>query len=189
MFHDIMDRILYYTLYPVFLCSCKKRAKVESFVISNKDINILDSSKKLTKRELSNLLNYLRHHIMYTDHPFVQTDFDEPLVIRFKYKNEIYRICLSGLKSRNTEHGIVKKEPRILSAVVGDECITDIINEYHGPEQNFFGHIPDSVSCPRTLLSKELQCGDINIFDSLGNTYVVKIKQCTIKSNRNSQSI
>ena len=90
--------------------------QVESFIITEDGIEILSFNKETDKE---NLMKYLKHHIMYTDDKFHKMYFfDEPLIVRFKYQNEIYQICLKQLESKNTDHSVVMKEPKYLSAVV-----------------------------------------------------------------------
>jgi hypothetical protein len=148
--------------------------QASSFVIdeNNIDIEIIDSTKDTDQ---TNLTKYLKHHIMFTDDKFhPMYFFDEPLVVRFKYQNETYRICLKQLEAKNTDHSISINEPKYLSAIVkhhdDDEGIhvTDILVEFHGPDRNFFSHIPDTVSEIPMLLSDH-KGHKLHTFDMMGN--------------------
>jgi hypothetical protein len=165
-----------YCMIKTYMCiwSRNNDNKVESFVIDKVDIEVLDTNRKISEQDKENITNYLRHHIMYTDHEFKEMNFDEPLFIKFIHKKETYRICLNRLRSKNTEQNKIVKEPRCLSVVVNDECITNRYNEYHGPNKNFFSHIPDTINCVN-ILFKEYKGKNIHIFDILGNSSVVKI--------------
>lgn len=148
--------------------------QVESFIVTEDGIEILSFNKETDKE---NLIKYLKHHIMYTDDKFHKMYFfDEPLVVKFKYQNEIYQICLNQLESKNTDHSVVMKEPKYLSAVIklDDEdegiCITEKFVEFHGPNRNFFKHIPDCVS-DFSVIFKDHK-GKLHTFDMMGNQEV-----------------
>lgn len=154
-----------------------KKTDVSSFIIDEKDIEIIGVTKDTDR---NNLVKYLKHHIMYTNDKFhPMYFFDGPLVVRFRYQNEIYRICLKQLESKHTDHSVSISEPMYLSAVVkqhnNDEgiLITEQLVEFHGPGRNFFSHIPDSVSELTVLLSEHK--GLLYTFDMLGNQKIYKL--------------
>lgn len=147
----------------------------ESFIYVENKIEILESNKDI---DLDNIIKYLKHHIMYTDDNFHKLYFiDEPLIIRFKYQNEIYQMCLKQLECNNTDHSVIKKESKCLSAIVklNDDdddgiCITDKFVEFHGPERNFFTHIPDCIT-DFSIILKDYK-GKLCIFDMMGNQQI-----------------
>jgi hypothetical protein len=151
--------------------------EADSFIITKDGIEIIDLTKETDR---GNLIKYLKHHIMYTDDEFhPMYFFDEPLIVRFKYQNETYQVCLKQLESKNTDHSVSIKEPKILSAVVklneDDEgkCVTEQLVEFHGPNRNFFSHIPDTVSDFSVLLKDHK--GEIHTFDMMGNKNILKL--------------
>jgi len=148
---------------------------VESLIVTEESVQVLNLSKTV---DSDNVSKYLRHHIMYTDDKFHEMDFfDGPLVVRFKYQNETYQICLKQLKSKNNEHTVVVRQPKYLSAVikVGDseESITEKIVEFHGPSQNFFSHILDAVSDIEVILKDHK--GTLYTFDMLGRQHEIQL--------------
>lgn len=149
-----------------------------SFVVDEKniDIEIIDLNKDTDR---NNLTNYLKHHIMLTDDKFhPMYFFDEPLVVRFKYQNETYRICLKQLEAQNTDHSVSMNEPKYLSAIIendeGNEGlhITDLLVEYHGPDRNFFKHIPDTVNDIPLLLAPIYKGCKLHTFNMMGTLKV-----------------
>lgn len=148
--------------------------QIDSLIVANEDIQILDLTKNMDKE---NIIKYLRHHIMYTDDEFYKMYFfDGPLIARFKYQNEIYQICLSQLESKNHEQSVVMKEPKYLSAVIKNDendegnCITSKFVELHGPNRNFFKHISDTVSDFSVILKDHK--GKLHTFDMMGNNQI-----------------
>jgi len=139
-----------------------------SFIITDKDVEILEINKNV---DTENLLKYLKHHIMYTEDKFNKTYFDSPLIVKFKYQNEIYIIHLNKLECKNIDHSVIFKEPKFLSAVIKDEDITKKLQELHGPSRNFFKHILDAVSDIHLLLSN--YHGKLQIFDMMGQEFIV----------------
>jgi hypothetical protein len=144
---------------------------VESLIVINEDIEILDLTKETDK---DNLRKYLKHHIMNTDDKFhPMYFFDGPLIVKFKYLNEMYQICLTQLESKNTDHSVIKKEPKYLSAIIkinendDGHCITEQFVEFHGPTRNFFNHIPDVISDFSIILKNHK--GKLHTFDMMGN--------------------
>jgi hypothetical protein len=179
IYHKVCEKLLnlYIFLWSSLGYEIKTNKTVDSFIITEDDIEILDLTKEVDR---DNLIKYLRHHIMYTDdvfHPMYF--FDGPLVVRFKYQNETYQICLKQLESKNNEHSVVMKEPKYLSAVVKNSdieegiCITEKIVELHGPTRNFFNHIPDSVSDFSVILRDHK--GKLHTFDMMGNQKIHEI--------------
>jgi len=175
----IYESVIY--LYVLFWTSLgytlAPKKDVESFIITENGIEIIDLTKDVDR---NNLLKYLRHHIMYTDDEFHPMYFlDEPLIVRFKYQNEIFQVCLNQMESKNTDHSVSIKDPKILSAVVKlDEncqgkCITEKLVEFHGPDRNFFSHIPDTVSDFSVIL-KDYK-GELHTFDMMGNQNIHKL--------------
>jgi hypothetical protein len=158
-----------YTITP------KKEA--DSFIITENGIEIINLTKETDR---VNLIKYLKHHIMYTDDKFhPMYFFDGPLIVRFKYQNETYQVCLKQLESKNTDHSVSIKEPKILSAVVklneDDEgkCVTEQLVEFHGPNRNFFSHIPDTVADFSMILKDHR--GELHTFDMMGNKNIHKL--------------
>ena len=152
--------------------------KVESLIILNHDIDILDISEIATGHrivlDIPNLRKYLMHHIIYTDDMFEKIYFDKPLIIKFKFENEIYQICLNCLESKKSDQKTIIKEPRYLSAVIIEEenetDVTEKIIEFHGPLRNFFRHIPDTAFDISLITEKK---GCLHTFNMLGDSYVV----------------
>lgn len=67
-------------------------------------------------------------------------DNEQNFLIKFKFKNSNFKIILTNSELKNFEFNFDKvNEPKYLS-VLGDENqdITDIINQYSGPERNFY---------------------------------------------------
>jgi len=159
--------------------------EVDSLIVTKNEIEIIEMSIDTDK---DNLINYLKHHIMYTDDKFhPMYFFDNHLFVRFKYQNEIFQICLTQLESKNTDHSVIMKEPKFLSAVIkkdtnknepdpSQNCITEILVELHGPERNFFKHIPDTVCDLSVLLSLKKHTGLLYTFDMLGNDTIHELK-------------
>lgn len=148
------------------------KKNIDSFIIDNNDIEILHLSHDIDKE---NVFYYIRHHIMYTDDTFIPIhSLDEPLAVKFKYLNETYTIYLNKLISKNNEHSVIYKEPKILYAVMNSHTdnneihITDEIVELHGPTRNFYNHIPDIVPFSKVLHSKYGN-GKIITLDMIGN--------------------
>jgi hypothetical protein len=145
---------------------------VDSLIVTKEDIEVLHLSKNADK---DNIVNYLKHHIMYTNDKFhPMYFFDGPLIVKFKYQNEIYQICLIQLESKNTDHSVIMKEPKYLSAVIkknkDDEegkCITEQFVEFHGPNRNFFKHISDTTSDFSVIFQNHN--GILHTFDMVGN--------------------
>ncbi len=142
---------------------------VNSFIVTENDIDIITLSKEEIDKE--NILNFLKHHIIYTDDKFYPMYFfNEPLIIRFKYQNEVYKICLNKLENERKEHLQIIRGPKILSAFIkngnDEEYITDEIIELHGPNRNFFSHIPDVESDISIILKKYK--GNLYTFDMMG---------------------
>jgi len=173
IYDNVCEKLLnIYIYFMIYLgCSVGSKKEVDSFIVTKNDIEILDITKEIDK---DNLNKYLRHHIMCTDdifHPMYF--FDGPLLVRFKYQNEIYQICLKQLESKNTDHTMTNKEPKFLSAVIKihendqGKCITEKLVELHGPDRNFFNHIPDTIS-DLPILLKDYR-GKLHIFDMMGN--------------------
>ena len=155
-------------------------AQVSSFVIdenNENEIEIIDVNKNVNQ---TNLTNYLRHHIMITDDKFKTEHFDEPLIVRFKYQNEIYKIYLKHLISKNTDHSVSINGSRYLSAIIKKHDheegihITELLVELHGPKRNFFSHIPDVIS-DISILLKEHGCGKLYTYDMMGNQKILEI--------------
>jgi hypothetical protein len=155
--------------------------QASSFVVDeNDELEIIEITAKDGKEvDKENLTRYLKHHIMLSDDKFKKDHFDEPLIVRFKYQNEIYRICLKHLIAKNTDHSISVNDPKYLSAIVKQHDnddddgihVTDVLVEYHGPDRNFFSHIPDVISDILILL-KEHHNGagnKLHTFDMMGN--------------------
>lgn len=170
-FSNICERIL--NIIPHFLFRVVSKKKSDSFIIEKNDIEILNLSRET---DIINATKYLRHHIMYTEdnfHPMYF--FGKHLLIRFKYRNEIYQICLKQMESKNTDHSVSMKEPKILSAVMKfceneenkEKYVTEQLVEFHGPNRNFFKHIPDTTLDFSILLG--IDNGELNIFDMMGN--------------------
>ncbi len=115
---------------------------------------------------------------MYTDDKFYSINFfDEPLIVRFKYQNEIYQLCINQMKCKNIDHSVSVKDPKILSAVVKnkeeEKCITEQLVELHGPDRNFFSHIPDAIS-EKSILLKDHK-GELHTFDMMGNKHIYRL--------------
>jgi len=132
-----------------FLSKFYEHKKVESLIVTDSDIKIICADQNLDEQ---NLLNYLRHHILFTDDQFYVTYFDEPILVRFKYLNETYQICLKKLESTKDDHQDIICSPKYLSAIIKDPententiNITEHFKEIHGHTKNFFKHIPDAV--------------------------------------------
>ncbi len=161
-----------------YLSASKK--ETDSFIVTKEDIEILEYSRETNK---DNLVKYLKHHIMYTDDKFYPMYFfDDHLRIRFKYQNEVYQLCISQMECKNTDHSISIKSPKILSAVIktheNDEgmCVTKQLVECHGPDRNFFSHMPDAVSdIPVLLKNHKGKKTELHTFDMMGNKYVYKL--------------
>lgn len=171
----------------------EKKNDSASFIIDENELengieNIIELLMISKDTDKQNLIAYLKHHIMYTNDKFhPMYFFDEPLVIRFKYRKETYKICLKQLESKNTDHSVIAKEPKILYGVLKTHSedegkqITDELNEFHGPERNFFKHIPDTIS-ELSILSKYLENfennelhKELHTFDMVGNQKVYRL--------------
>jgi hypothetical protein len=168
----VLGSIIHKTIYVL---SCifnlfRKNNKVEPFdKEDNHQIEILETNKSIDEK---NVQNYLNHHILYTDDKFHETHFtEEPLIVKFKYNNQIYQISLNKLESKKEDHLPIVKQPKILSAVVkkdNDEyCVTEKISQFHGNTRNFFSHIPD-VKNDFSIIIKDND-GKLYIFDMMGN--------------------
>ncbi len=169
--------IIYIYFWAIFGYTVAPKKEVDSFIITEDGIEIIDLTKETDR---GNLVKYLKHHIMCTDDKFHPIYFfDEPLRVRFKYQNEVYQICLKQLESKNTDHSVIAKEPKILSAIVklyeDDEgkCVTEQLVEFHGPDRNFFNHILDTVSDFSVLLKDHK--GELHTFDMMGNKNIHKL--------------
>ncbi len=183
IFSKIYDKVcekiltLYIFIISSFGYTITQKKEAKSFIITEDGIEILDLTKEVDK---DNLLKYLKHHIIHSDDKFhPMYFFDEPLIVRFKYQNEIYQVCLRQLESKNTDHSITIKEPKFLSAIVKldekDEgrCITEQLVEFHGPCRNFFSHIPDTISDFSVIL-KDIK-GELHTFDMMGNQKIHRL--------------
>jgi hypothetical protein len=182
LFSNICDKICH-KLLNLYLCfailfgyNIVSKNDTSSFIFDEKNVNIklYEVSKDI---DTNNLIKYLRHHIMQTDDEFYPKHFEVPLFVKFGFQNEVYQICLSRIYSKKTDHSVSLKEPRILSAILkhheNDEddegiSITEQLVEFHGPDRNFFSHIPDAISDISILLASH-GGKELHIFDMLGN--------------------
>ena len=108
----------------------KKKNKDEFSIIRIYKINNM-------KNEEVNKKNYLFHKNKLTINC---NNNEQNFLIKFLFKNYIFKIILTNSELKNFEFNFDKvNEPRYLS-VLGDENqdITDIINQYSGPERNFY---------------------------------------------------
>ena len=157
----------------------KQNNQTSSFVIDeNSEITIIEVNRNVDQ---TNLTKYLKHHIMLSDDKFKIEHFDEPLIVRFKYQNETYQMCLKHLISKNIDHSVSASEPKYLSAVIKHHDheegvhITDLLVEFHGPKRNFFSHIPDVVSDISVLLKEHKNNGKLYTFDMMGNQKIIEL--------------
>lgn len=154
-----------------------KKTNAESFVPEDRIriIEIIDKhNHNITEDELS---NYLEHHLDEKPADFTKKEFKHPIIVRFKYQNEIYSMCLKSMKYTRNEHKEIKPTPKYLSAIIrhGDDeiCVTQRIREFHGHSKNFFDHIPDVENDLKKLL--ENHKGDLYTYDMMGNSNKIKL--------------
>ena len=161
---------LYFYMYNFFNNKSSEK-KRESLIVTDTDIKILET----TLEDSKNLLNYLRHHIMYTDDTFENIYFEDPIFVKFKYLNETYQICLKKLESTKDDHAEIIKNPPPLVATIRDPSdsdkvthdITEKLRELHGSTKNFFKHIPDAEHELSDIL-KEHSGKELHVFDAMG---------------------
>ena len=67
-------------------------------------------------------------------------DNDQNFLIKFKFKNSNFRIILNNYELKSFDFNFIKvEEPKYLSVLSQEnEDITDIINQYSGPERDFY---------------------------------------------------
>jgi hypothetical protein len=126
--------------------------------------------------DYENLINYLKHHILLDDSIFYNQYFVRPIFVKFRHSGQIYRICLKKLESKSNDHTLIKKDPKILSAVINNNYeidITDTLREFHGNNKNYFEHIPDAISDLSCLLWYD---GELHVYDMVGNISKYNIK-------------
>lgn len=183
IYNKICERFLTWCVYLANLFGYKmlsNNIKASSFVIDENiaNIEIIEVNRSIDQ---NNLINYLKHHIMFTDDKFKIEHFHEPLIVRFKFQNEIYKIHLKHLISKNTDHSVSINDAKYLSAVIKNHdheegiYITDLLVELHGPERNFFSHIPDVISDLSVLLKEYKNNGKLYTFDMLGNQKIIEL--------------
>lgn len=178
---EIKNNIILLYMYIFYNCNIPDTpTKADSF-ITNDEITIISVSD--SEVDLINLQNYLNHNILHTDDVFYNVEkFPKPIMIKFKYCGEVYRLCLKSLKSKKHEHNEVVKQPRYLSVVVKNgeteiENITERMTEFHGNTRNFFDHIPDSVF-DFSLVFDDMRIEDgysIHTYDMSGNEEIIKL--------------
>lgn len=147
----------------------------ESNTIEILNVQCIVIQEDITKQlNVSNILSYLVHHIIDHTIEFIKTEFKRPVIVKFKYNNNTYKICLERLKSTRMDQISCIPDPMILSASIhqpqgqnqdSERLITSEVIEYHGPDRNFFRNIPDAVSDISVLFGNN----PIYIFDIMGN--------------------
>jgi len=177
--YNSITHIFYIFLGKLFVRK-KTNNKVESLIVSDSSIQIINTNIQLNENEIDNIRNYLHHHILYTDHTFHPTYFNNFLHVKFKYQNEMYQICLTKLESTKNEHLDVISTPKYLSAVIisdeGEHCITDTIKEFHGHTKNFFKHIPDTIHDLSIILKDHKKYNSkLHTFDMMGNNQITDL--------------
>lgn len=100
-------------------------------------ITILEMS---SADNLSNVKNYLLHHYCDENVEFEPITFDEPVYVKYKLFEETYRIALISLMNKKITSA---KGDKILCASVNDVNITDLVNEFYGPDRNFYNDNTD----------------------------------------------
>lgn len=116
-------------------------------------IEVLETSHNV---DVENVIKYLKNNILKTEDNFKESFFREPLVVKFRHLKSVYTIALNALKSTNKDHHTILSTPSFLSAQATidncEKCVTNEVNEIHGPDKNYFGHIPDTISEPGQLM-------------------------------------
>ncbi len=141
------------------------RSHINPIIITDEDISIVSINPSENIKSTENILNYLRHNILGLDCTFEKEEYKKPVAITFKYLNKNYKICLKSLSCNNKDHGVICETPKILSALIGENDVTDLIKEFHGTTRNFYVHIPDAVSDLFYLLGQE---GELHIYNTMG---------------------
>lgn len=165
-----------------FIGITQNNHQVYSFIIDeNEKIKVLDincilcTEEVTNKIDVNNVENYLNHHYIDNTISFTATEYDRPIIVQFKYNNNIYKICLDKLKTLAKDQTTITREPMILSATIrtkfSKKCssITKEIVKFHGPDRNFFKHIPDAITDLNVIFGNNI----IYIFDSLGRKRTV----------------
>lgn len=133
-----------------------------------------------------NILKYLNHHILLQKSIFYVQYFKKPIIVKFKYMGNVYRICLKKMECKNDQHSTINKNPKILSAFIKKDNneidVTDILKEFHGNNKNYFAHIPDSINVITELSYLLKHEGELEIYDMIGN-----INKYDIKNNSHKE--
>ena len=139
--------------------------------VTGEDIVIDNDTRK-------NIINYLLHH--FNDHnvKFEDQRFQDPIIVRFKCINQVYRICLKCLKTTRENCSVVKKDPFVISAKITSDnreiTITNMIKELHGPYQNYNYHIPDVIKNLEYFF-QDYQGEKIEILDIMGKKTSIEL--------------
>ncbi len=118
--------------------------KNKEYIQQNTDgVLILDVDQK---EDIKNIKNYLVHHFDDSTVDFMETFFKQPVYIKYKINNDIFKIALYKLSKRRTEPVITGK--KILCASKNNEGvnITDLVTQFYGPNRNFYSDNTDSLT-------------------------------------------
>jgi hypothetical protein len=166
-----------YYVHTYFYRSIENENNISSFYDKkNNDISIIEVETN-NIIDYKNLIDYLKHHILFDNSVFYKQYFVRPIFVKFKHSGQIYKICLKKLECKNNQHTFIEKSPKILSAIVKKDCeidITETLKEFHGNNKNYFKHIPDAVSDLSYLLSHD---GELYVYDMAGNINKYDIKK------------
>lgn len=103
-------------------------------------VSILDVDQN---ENIKNIQKYLVHHFDDSTVDFTNTYFKQPVYVLYKLNNDTFKIALSKLSMRRIEPVIAGK--KILCASNEGINITDLVNQFYGPNRNFYSDNTDSL--------------------------------------------
>ena len=178
MYFYIFTSLIMFTFYKLYTRYSKSNALS---LIPEDGIRIIEiydnNNHSLNTKDIQ---NYLEHHILTNKdikNNFNNITFDNPIHIKFIHSNNIYKICLNGMTCTKEQHKNIISTPKFLSAVLKNDnneiYVTDELSEYHGPNKNYFSHIPDAISSLKYLLGNKK--GELHTYDMMGNSNIIKL--------------
>lgn len=93
-----------------------------------------------------NIHNYITHHFDDSSVDFYDVEFKNPVYVVFKLSSDTYQMALKRISNRRLDLKKINVGHKYLCATHNDENITDLMNQFHGPNRNFYIDNSDALS-------------------------------------------